>query len=73
MSAQTVINLIKNESGVQLSQRTIQQKVKDRNVGTLPLRQGPKGNIPDHDYRNLCMAYELFVTINQLNWALRIK
>jgi hypothetical protein len=72
MSTQTVINLIKNELGVQLSRQTIQQKVKDGNIGTLPLRQGPKGNFPNHDYPNLCMAYEMFLTINQLNGALRV-
>jgi hypothetical protein len=72
MSAQTVVNLIKNEFGVQLSKQTIQQKVKDCNVGTSPLRQGPKGNIPKHHYHNLCMAYKLFLTINQINGTLRM-
>jgi hypothetical protein len=72
MSAQTVVDLIKNELGVQLSKQTIQQKVKDRNVGMLPLRGGSKGNIPEHHYHNLCMAYKLFPTINQLNGALRV-
>jgi hypothetical protein len=72
MSAQTVANLIKNELGVQLSWWTIQQKVKDGNVVILPLRQGPKGNIPNHHYHNLCMAYKSFLTINQLNGALRV-
>jgi hypothetical protein len=72
MSAQTAVNLIKNELGVQLSRQTIQQKVKDRNIGTLPLKQGPKGNISDHDYHNLCMACKLFLTINQLNEELHV-
>ena len=72
MSAQTVISLIKNELGVQLSWQTIQQKVKDGNVGMLPLQQGPKRNIPNSHYRNLCMAYKSFMTINQLNGALHV-
>jgi hypothetical protein len=67
MSAKTVFYLIKNESGVQLSWQTIQHKVKEGNTGTLPLQQGPKGNIPNHHYSNLCMAYKSFLTINQLN------
>ncbi len=70
MSDQTVIDIIKNESGVQLSWQTIQKKVKDRDVRTLTLRQGPKGNTPNQDYCNLCTVYKLFVTINQLNVAL---
>jgi hypothetical protein len=70
ISAKTVADLIKNESGVKLSCQIIQQKVKDGNIGTLPLRQGPKGNIPNHYYHNLCVAYKSCVTINQLNGAL---
>jgi hypothetical protein len=71
MSAQSVVDLIKNETGVELSRRTIQQKVKDGKVGMLPLRRGPKGNIPECHYRNLCIAYESYVAINQLNRKLR--
>jgi hypothetical protein len=70
MSAQEVVDLIKNETGVELSWRTIQQKVKDGNVGTSPLQRGAKGNIPERHYRNLCIAYESYVTINQLNGKL---
>ena len=36
----------------------------------LPLQQGPKGNIPEHHYHNLCIAYKSYVTINQLNGEL---
>ena len=36
------------------------------------MRQGPKGNIPKRHYCNLCIAYESFVTINQLNSQLRV-
>jgi hypothetical protein len=38
MPAQSVVDLIKNETGVELSRRTIQQKVKDGNVGMSPLQ-----------------------------------
>jgi hypothetical protein len=72
MSAQSVVDLIKNETGVELSRRTIQQKVNDGNVGTSPLRRGPKVYIPKRQHRNLCIAYKSFVTINQLNGQLRV-
>ena len=50
--------LIENDTGVKVSGRTIQDEVKNRNVGTSPLRRGPEGHIPDHSYRDLCLAYE---------------
>jgi hypothetical protein len=56
MSAQTAVNLIKNKLGVQLSWQKIQKKVKDGNILMSPLQQGPKRNIPNHHYHNLCMA-----------------
>ena len=60
MSAQAVADVIENDTGVKVSGRTIQDevKVKNRNVGTSPLRRGPEGHIPDHSYRDLCLAYE---------------
>ncbi len=33
----------------------------------MPLRRGPKGNIPELHYKNLCAAFESFITINQIN------
>jgi hypothetical protein len=71
MSAREVVNLIERDSGIKLSERSIQQKVRDGNIGTSPLRRGPKGFIPDRHYQNLCIAYESFVSINQLNGKLR--
>ena len=56
MSAQAVAELVEKDSGVKISARSIQQKVKEGNVGVSPLRRGPKGNIPDRSYQNLCLA-----------------
>ncbi len=58
MSAQAVADVIENDTGVKVSGRTIQDEVKNRNVGISPLRRGPEGHIPDHSYRDLCLAYE---------------
>ena len=71
MSARAVAELVEKDCGVKISARTIQQKVKEGNVGVSPLRRGPKGNIPDRSYQNLCLAYESYVTINQINGTMR--
>ena len=67
LSARKVADMIKNDCGIDLCPRTIQKKVKEGEIGCSPLRRGPKGNIPELHYRNLCTAFESFVTINQLN------
>jgi hypothetical protein len=48
------------------------KKVKEGEIGCSPLRRGPKGNIPELHYKNLCTAFESFVTINQLNGNMRV-
>ncbi len=60
MSARNVVDLIKNNCKVQLCPRTIQKKVKEGAIESSPLRRGPSGNIPEHHYRNLCVAFEKF-------------
>jgi len=72
MSARAVVELIRFDTHVQLCARTIQKKVKEGEIGVSPLRRGPKGNIPDRHYNNLCMAFKSFVTINQLNGNVRV-
>jgi hypothetical protein len=72
MSARTVADLIRNDCGIDLCPRTIQKKVKEGEIGCSPLRRGPKGNIPELHYKNLCTAFESFVTINQLNGNMRV-
>ena len=70
-SAQHVVDLITKEFKVNLSARTIQRKVKNGEIGTLPVRRGPKGSIPEMHYKNLLMVFEPFVTICQLNGKAR--
>ena len=72
LSARKVADMIKNDCGIDLCPRTIQKKVKEGEIGCSPLRRGPKGNIPELHYRNLCTAFESFVTINQLNGNMRV-
>jgi hypothetical protein len=67
MSASSVSKMIKKEFNVHITPRTIQRKVKNGNIGTLPIRRGLKGNIPKRHYRNLLVAFKSFVTISQLN------
>ena len=66
MSARIVAGLIRNDFEISLCPRTIQKKVKEDEIGCSPLRRGPKGNIPELHYKNLCAAYESFVMINQI-------
>jgi hypothetical protein len=67
MPARMVTEIVWNEFKVNLCPRTIQKKVKDGAVGVLPLRRGPKGFIPEHYFNNLCIAFETFIHINQMN------
>jgi len=74
--AQDVSDLIKNQFKESISSRTIQQNVKNGQVGSSPIQCGPKGSIPEIHYKNLLMAFESFVVINQLNgmaWETRHK
>jgi hypothetical protein len=66
-SARSVIELIQNKTKVELSVQTIQKKVQEGEIGTLPLRRGPQGNIPELHYRNLCLAFQNYIRINQIN------
>jgi hypothetical protein len=72
MSARTVADLIRNNYGIDLCPQIIQKKMKEGKMGCSPLRRGPKGNIPELHYKNLCTAFESFVTINQLNGNMRM-
>ena len=69
--AQYVVDLVKKEFKVSLCARTIQRKVKNGEIGTSPVRRGPKGSIPDIHYKNILIAFESFVTISQLNGKAR--
>ncbi len=41
--------------------------MKKGNIGVSPQRRGPKGKIDDRHYKNLCLAFESFVMIHQIN------
>ena len=71
MSARSTAELVSKLFKVSISARSIQKKVKEGNIGTSPLRRGPKGNIPELHFRNLCIAFESFIRINQLNGNIR--
>jgi hypothetical protein len=66
-SAQYVVDLIEKEFKVSLSARTIQRNAKNGEIGTSSVCRGPKGSIPGMHNKNLLMAFELFVTICQLD------
>jgi hypothetical protein len=69
--ARGVTKLVKNEYNVDVCPRTVQIYVKKSNIGVLPQRRGPKGKINDHHYKNLCLAFESFVMIHQINGNVR--
>ncbi len=73
MSARMVTEIVRNEFKVYLCPLTIQKKVKDGAVGFSPLRCGPKGFIPEHHFNNLCIAFETFIRINQMNGNTRAQ
>jgi hypothetical protein len=54
-------------NGACLSARTIQQYANNGLAGQSPLKLGVKSNIPKWVYSSLCMAFESYVCINQLN------
>jgi hypothetical protein len=71
MSACSVSKMIKKEFHVHVTPRTIQQQVKNGNIGTSPIRRGSKGNIPKRHYCNLLVAFKSFITISQFNGSMR--
>ena len=69
MSAQDVSDLIKTEFDEIITSQTIPQNVKNGQVVTSLVQRGPKGSIQEIHYKNLLMAYETFVVINQIDGA----
>ena len=65
LSAKEVCRLIKEVFNVNLCPRTIQKKVKSGDIGLSPLRSGPKGMMDELHFKNLCIAAESYVVINQ--------
>jgi len=73
LSAKGLTELIKNEFKVELCTRSVQKYVKNGCIGVSPQRRGPKGKIDELHYKNLCLAFESFVVINQNNGDARIR
>ena len=71
MSAQDVSDVIKNQFKESITARTIQQNVKNGQVGSSLVRRGPKGSIPEIHYKNFLMAFKSFIMINQLKGMAR--
>jgi hypothetical protein len=67
-----VTELIKNEFKVELCTRSVRKYMKKGCIGVLPQRRGPKGKIDKCHYKNLCLAFDSFVVLNQLNEDARI-
>jgi hypothetical protein len=65
LSAKGMYRLIKEAFKVDLCPRTIQKKVKSGDIGLSPLRSGPKGMMDELHFKNLCIAAESYVVINQ--------
>jgi phage terminase large subunit-like protein len=73
LSAKGVTELIKNEFKVEICTRSIQKYVKNGCIGVSPQRRGPKGEIDELHFKNLCLAFESFIVINQNNGDARIR
>jgi hypothetical protein len=63
--AKGVCRLIKEAFKVDLCPRTIQKIVKSGDIGLSLLRRGPKGMMDKLHFKNLCIAAESYVVINQ--------
>ena len=67
MSAHFVVTQVNKEFNVNLSRRSVARFVQEGKIGHSPQKPGPKGDIPEHHFRNLCKAVESFVTIQNIN------
>ncbi len=65
--ARGVTELVKNKYNVDVCPQTVQVYVKKGNIGMSPQRHGPKSKIDDCHYKNLCLAFESFVAIQNIN------
>jgi hypothetical protein len=57
--------MIKEAFKVHLCPRKIQKKLKSGDIGISPLRRGPKGVMDKLHFKNLCVAAESYIIINQ--------
>jgi hypothetical protein len=73
LSGKCVTELIKNEFKVELCTRSVQKYMKNGCIGVSPQKRGLKGKIDKLYYKNLCLAFESFIVINQNNGDARIQ
>ena len=64
--AESVVTHVNKEFNVNLSSRSVQRVVQEGKIGISPQKWGPKGNIPEHHYQNLCKVVERFVSIQNI-------
>ncbi len=67
LSASMVSDMMFNKYDIKICNRKIQRYVKKNIVGASPVRRGPQGNVKPVVYKNLCMAFESYLRINQIN------
>jgi hypothetical protein len=69
MSSRKVAAIAKKKfKGIGRSHTTIHHYVVNLGlIGVSPLKTGPQGNIPSHDYKALCAAFASYMRIQQLN------
>jgi hypothetical protein len=68
LSLREIAKRVKLEfDGVGPSAKTLQQYVNNGIAGQSPLKPGIKSDIPKWAYKSLCIAFESYVRINQLN------
>ena len=68
LSSYAISKKVKVEfDGVGPSPRTLQRYANDGIGGTSPLKPGVQSDIPKSLYKSLCIAFESYIRINQLN------
>ena len=67
MLASEVSKLVFGEFGVEISKHTIQHEVAEDRIGMSPKKKGLEGILPRLIYDNLCIAFESYIQIKQLN------
>ena len=67
MSAHSVVTQVNKEFNMNLSRQSVARFVQEGKIGHPPQKPGPKVDIPEHHFRNICKAVESFVSIQNIN------
>jgi hypothetical protein len=62
-----ILTVVNTEWQVNICEHHLWMYMQKGLVGILPLRKGPRGNIPPMQHKNLCRAVETYICINQIN------